>query len=188
MGRSGETEWRWRLDVRIGASVVGTSAVPCRKTTPRVLLCSYCHRWLEHTRIHFVRVDFTRGRTDVWYNWSMEAFAIPDATRRVCDDGGRRTRRRVHRRVLDTRARRRLIDIRRAIDRLEAEFLRRLDRFDRAHGAAGRRRGEHRVLGARALRHDREGGRDTASIWRGRWASSRPRSTAPVPVAPPSAT
>ena len=28
-----------------------------------------------------------------------------------------------------------LIDIRRAVDRLEAEFLRRLDRFDRAHGA-----------------------------------------------------
>src|ERR1700733_5851598 len=28
-----------------------------------------------------------------------------------------------------------LIDIRRAADRLEAEFLRRLDRFDRAHGA-----------------------------------------------------
>ena len=28
-----------------------------------------------------------------------------------------------------------LIDIRRAIDRLEAEFLRRLHRFDRAHGA-----------------------------------------------------
>jgi hypothetical protein len=29
-----------------------------------------------------------------------------------------------------------LIDIRRAIDRLEAEFLRRSHRFDRAHGAS----------------------------------------------------
>ena len=39
------------------------------------------------------------------------------------------------RRVLDARTGRRSIAIRRAADRLEAEFLRRLDRFDRAHGA-----------------------------------------------------
>ena len=31
-----------------------------------------------------------------------------------------------------------LVDIRRAADRLEAEFLRRLDRFDRGHGARTR--------------------------------------------------
>ena len=64
----------------------------------------------------------------------MEAFAIPE------------TRDRVHEAVdalvdesidhVSTHALAAdLIDIRRAIDRLEAEFLRRLHRFDRAHGA-----------------------------------------------------
>jgi hypothetical protein len=64
----------------------------------------------------------------------MEAFAIPDARDRVqeavdalvdesIDDFS------THALGAD------LIDIRRAIDRLEAEFLRRLHRFDRAHGA-----------------------------------------------------
>ena len=64
----------------------------------------------------------------------MQAFAIPDARDRVHDavdalvdesiDG-------VSTHALGAD----LIDIRRAIDRLEAEFLRRLHRFDRAHGA-----------------------------------------------------
>ncbi len=64
----------------------------------------------------------------------MEAFAIPDARERLDDavDG-----------LVDesidefsTHALGEdLIDLRRAIDRLEAEFLRRLHRFDRAHGA-----------------------------------------------------
>jgi hypothetical protein len=64
----------------------------------------------------------------------MEAFAIPDARDRVQEavdalvdesiDG-------VSTHALGAD----LIDIRRAIDRLEAEFIRRLHRFDRAHGA-----------------------------------------------------
>src|ERR1700694_1133951 len=64
----------------------------------------------------------------------MQAFAIPDARDRVDDavdalvdesiDG-------VSTHALGDD----LIDIRQAIDRLEAEFLRRLHRFDRAHGA-----------------------------------------------------
>src|ERR1700674_1714941 len=75
-----------------------------------------------------------RWRTDVWYNVCMEAFAIPDARDRVQEavdalvdesiDGVA-----THALGAD------LIDIRRAIDRLEAEFLRRLHRFDHARGA-----------------------------------------------------
>ena len=64
----------------------------------------------------------------------MEAFAIPDARQRLTEavdalvgesiDG------------FSTQALGEdLVDLRRAADRLEAEFLRRLDRFDRAHGA-----------------------------------------------------
>jgi hypothetical protein len=73
-------------------------------------------------------------RTGVWYNVSVEAFAIPDASDRVHHavdalvdesiDG-------VSTHALGAD----LIGIRRAIDRLEAEFSRRLHRFDRAHGA-----------------------------------------------------
>src|ERR1700694_2397442 len=75
-----------------------------------------------------------RWRTGVWYNVGMQAFAIPDARDRVHDavdalvdesiDG-------VSTHALGED----LVDIRRAIDRLEAEFLRRLHRFDRARGA-----------------------------------------------------
>ena len=73
-------------------------------------------------------------RTDVWYNMAMEAFAMPDASDRLDDavdalvdesiDG-------VSTHALGAD----LVDIRRDIDRLEAEFVRRLHRFDRAHGA-----------------------------------------------------
>src|ERR1700694_3605235 len=68
-----------------------------------------------------------RWRTGVWYNVGMQAFAIPDARDRVHDavdalvdesiDG-------VSTHALGED----LVDIRRAIDRLEAEFLRRLHR------------------------------------------------------------
>jgi Domain of unknown function (DUF222) len=75
-----------------------------------------------------------RERTDVWYNVSMEAFAIPavrdhlhDAVDALVDESIDAVS--THALAED------LIDIRRAIDRLEAEFLRRLHRFDRAHGA-----------------------------------------------------
>ena len=116
----------------------------------------------------------------------MEAFAIPDARQRLTEavdalvgesiDGFS-----THALGED------LVDIRRAADRLEAEFLRRLDRFDRAHGAladgAGStaswvrdhcamtwKAGAYRVRLARTL---------------GELPSS---STAPAPVAPPWAT
>ena len=64
----------------------------------------------------------------------MEAFAIPDARERVHDAvdalvDGSIEEFSTHALGED------LIDIRQAIDRLEAEFLRRLHRFDRAHGA-----------------------------------------------------
>src|ERR1700674_916112 len=75
-----------------------------------------------------------RWRTGVWYNVAMQAFAIPAARDRVHDavdalvdesiDG-------VSTQALGDD----LIDIRRAIDRLEAEFLRRLHRFHNARGA-----------------------------------------------------
>src|SRR6202165_1561536 len=75
-----------------------------------------------------------RWRTGVWYNVAMQAFAIPAARDRVHDavdalvdesiDG-------VSTHALGAD----LIDIRRAIDRLEAEFLRRLHRFHNARGA-----------------------------------------------------
>ena len=64
----------------------------------------------------------------------MEAFAIPDARERLDDavDG-------LVDEFIDEFSTHALgedlIDLRRAIDRLEAEFLRRLHRFDRAHGA-----------------------------------------------------
>ena len=73
-------------------------------------------------------------RTGVWYNGAMEALAIPlaeDRLRAAVDalvdesiDG-------VSTHALGAD----VVDIRRAIDRLEAECLRRLHRFDRAHGA-----------------------------------------------------
>ena len=88
-----------------------------------------------------------RGRTGVWYNVVMEAFAIPDATdavRTAVDalvdesiDGFS-----THALGAD------VVDIRREIDRLEAECLRRLGRFDRAHGALADGAREHHLLGA----------------------------------------
>jgi hypothetical protein len=60
----------------------------------------------------------------------MEAFAIPDARDRLGDAVDESIDEfSTHALGED------LIDIRRAIDRIEAEFLRRLHRFDRAHGA-----------------------------------------------------
>ena len=112
----------------------------------------------------------------------MEAFAIPDARQRLTEaidalvgefiDG------------FSTQALGDdLVAIRRAADRLEAEFLRRLDRFDRAHGALADGAGST-PPGARSLRRDLEGGRVRVRLAR-TLASSRPRSTAPVPGAPP---
>ncbi len=73
-------------------------------------------------------------RTDVWYNMAMNALAMPVASDRLDDavdalvnesiDGAS-----THALGAD------LVDIRRDMDRLEAEFVRRLHRFDRAHGA-----------------------------------------------------
>src|SRR4029077_20054459 len=75
-----------------------------------------------------------RGRTDVWYDLRMEAFAIPDARDRLGDAVDGLVDESID--AFSTHALGEdLIDIRRAIDRLEAEFLRRLHRFDRAHGA-----------------------------------------------------
>src|SRR3984957_10440768 len=73
-------------------------------------------------------------RTGVWYNVAMEAFAIPDARDRLQDAVDALVDESIddfstHALGAD------LVDIRRSIDRLEAEFLRRLHRFDRAHGA-----------------------------------------------------
>jgi hypothetical protein len=73
-------------------------------------------------------------RTDVWYNMSMEAFAVPDASNRMNDAVDALVDDSIddvstHALAAD------LIDIRRAIDRLEAEFIRRLHRFHRARGA-----------------------------------------------------
>ncbi|MGA8360173.1 MAG: hypothetical protein WB793_00960, partial [Candidatus Dormiibacterota bacterium] len=64
----------------------------------------------------------------------MEAFAIPDACERLDDAVDGLVDESIdefstHALGAD------LIDLRRAIDRLEAEFLRSLHRFDRAHGA-----------------------------------------------------
>jgi hypothetical protein len=73
-------------------------------------------------------------RTDVWYNTVMEAFAIPDARDRlneVVDALVDESINNVSTHALGED----LIEIQRAIDRLHAEFLRRLHRFDRAHGA-----------------------------------------------------
>jgi hypothetical protein len=73
-------------------------------------------------------------RTGVWYNMSMEAFAMPDARDRVNDAVDALVDESIG--DLSTHALGAdLIDIRRAVDRLEAEFIRRLDRFHRAHGA-----------------------------------------------------
>jgi hypothetical protein len=73
-------------------------------------------------------------RTGVWYNVSVEAFAIPDARDHVNQAVDALVDESID--AVSTHALGEgLIDIRRAIDRLEAEFLRRLHRFDRAHGA-----------------------------------------------------
>ena len=64
----------------------------------------------------------------------MEAFAIPDARDRLHDAVDALVDESID--DVSTHALGEdLIDIRRAIDRLEAEFLRRLHRFDHAHGA-----------------------------------------------------
>jgi hypothetical protein len=75
-----------------------------------------------------------RQRTDVWYNVAMAAFAIQDARGHVTEAVDALVDESIdhvstHALAAD------LIDIRRSIDRLEAEFLRRLHRFHRAHGA-----------------------------------------------------
>jgi Domain of unknown function (DUF222) len=64
----------------------------------------------------------------------MEAFAIPDARDRVHEAVDALVDESID--AVSTHALAEdLVDIRRAIDRLEAEFVRRLHRFDRAHGA-----------------------------------------------------
>ena len=64
----------------------------------------------------------------------MEAFAIPEASDHLHDAVDALVDESID--AVSTHALAEdLIDIRRAIDRLEAEFLRRLHRFDRAHGA-----------------------------------------------------
>jgi len=64
----------------------------------------------------------------------VEAFAMPDARDRVDEAVDALVDESID--AVSTHALAEdLIDIRRAIDRLEAEFLRRLHRFDRAHGA-----------------------------------------------------
>ncbi len=73
-------------------------------------------------------------RTDVWYNVVMEAFAIPDAKSRLTEAVDALVEESIDH-VSTHALAEDLVDIRRAIDRLEAEFLRRLHRFHRAHGA-----------------------------------------------------
>ena len=73
-------------------------------------------------------------RTGVWYNVAMEALAMPDATDQLHDAVDALVDESID--AVSTHALGAdLIDIRRAIDRLEAECIRRLHRFDRAHGA-----------------------------------------------------
>jgi hypothetical protein len=73
-------------------------------------------------------------RTGVWYNVAVEAFAIPDARDRVTEAVDALVSESIN--DFSTHALGEdLIDIRQAIDRLEAEFLRRLHRFHRERGA-----------------------------------------------------
>ena len=109
----------------------------------------------------------------------MEAFAIPDAKQRLTEavdalvsefiDG------------FSTQALGEdLVDLRRAADRLEAEFLRRLDRFDRAHGALADGAGSTACGGARAdCVDDLEGWCVPRPAGAGPSASCLPVSTAP---------
>ena len=73
-------------------------------------------------------------RTDVWYNTVMEAFAIPDVRERLHDVVDALVNESIDH-VSTHALGEDLIEIQRAADRLQAEFLRRLHRFDRAHGA-----------------------------------------------------
>ena len=116
----------------------------------------------------------------------MEAFAIPDARDRL-------------REAVDTLVGESIdgfsthalgqdiVDIRRAIDRLEAESIRRLHRFHRERGAQADGGGSTVSWLRRACGMTVKAAA-TASTWPGPWESCRPRSTALVPGAPPSAT
>ena len=75
-----------------------------------------------------------REQTDVWYNVVMEALAMPDARERVNQAVDALVDESIDQ-VSTHALGEDLIEMRRAIDRLEAEFLRRLHRFHRAHGA-----------------------------------------------------
>ena len=116
-------------------------------------------------------------RTDVCYNLCMEAFATPQVSDRLDDAVDALVHKSIDGVSSDALGAD-LVEIRRASDRLEAEFIRRLYRFDRAHGAAA------------------EGGVSTVSWLRSRcgmtvkaaayrvhlartWVRCRPRSTAP---------
>ncbi len=80
-----------------------------------------------------------------------------------------------------------LITLRRAADRLEAEFLRRLDRFDRAHGALADGGGSTTSWVRNHCAMAWKAGAYRVRLAR-RLASCRPRSTVPGPGAPRSPT
>ena len=67
----------------------------------------------------------------------MEAFVVPDARERLKDAVDTLVDESIDGCSTDALGED-LVDIRRAVDRLEAEYLRRLRRFDRGHGGAGR--------------------------------------------------